>query len=126
MILHLFISIVSMFNQLKSIVMYGAVIHPFPTLTQKPVHTPLIGDGFKLSCEPPYNYPTGGGNIYWSLITPDNTEDIFRNVQISERIALDYSGNKFYQLQCLPLEDLIIQSDTTICYLSMQKKVLLL
>lgn len=73
-----------------------AVIHPFPTLTQKPVHTPLIGDGFKLSCEPPYNYPTGGGNIYWSLITPDNTEDIFRNVQISDRIALDYSGALYF------------------------------
>ena len=50
------------------------------------VHRPQIGKFFKLTCDPPYSYPSA---VYWGInrpgawLTPINTDD---------RVDLDYDG----------------------------------
>lgn len=89
----------------KSMLLH-AHIDPFPKLDEPEKMQAMLGKPLKLTCTPPDSVPEA--TISWILVSGDEDEDgidyqqpdsdgeMFDSVELSRRIAMDYSGNLYF------------------------------
>jgi len=69
-----------------------SVLDPFPTVRHATSHHPAVGSALSLLCSVPECYPPG--NVYWG---ENRNGPKLRPIETTERIALDYEGNRNQQ-----------------------------
>lgn len=70
--------------------LYFLVLEPFPTITEPPVHRPMVGQPLVLNCQPPYSYPSA--SVYWG---DNRNASRLRPIDNSARVSQDYAGRQF-------------------------------
>jgi len=68
-----------------------AELDPFPTVLEATVHHPAVGSALSLHCSVPECYPPG--RVYWG---ESRNGLSLRPIETSERLALDYDGDRPY------------------------------